>query len=221
MRSETSGKDADLVFRAVRIALAGKTLLNLDRSVPPGEILTVMGPSGTGKSSLLAYIGGFLDPAFDAEGEVWLGDRRLDTVPAAERRCGLLFQDALLFPHMNVGQNLAFALPNAIKGRQARRERVAEALAQIALPGLESRDPATLSGGQKARVALARTLLSQPEAMLLDEPFSSLDADLRAAMRELTFTAIRNAHIPAILVTHDLADAEAAGGPIVVIGETT
>ncbi|WP_094075910.1 ATP-binding cassette domain-containing protein [Notoacmeibacter marinus] len=211
--------DASLDLRAVRIALNGQALLQLEHTVAPGEILTVMGPSGSGKSSLLAYIGGFLDPAFTARGEVWLGGRKIDGRPASDRHCGLLFQDALLFPHMNVGQNLAFALPSAVRGRQTRQEEVRRVLRQIGLPDIEKRDPATLSGGQKARVALARTLLSRPDAMLLDEPFSSLDADLRTAMRDLTFGAIRQAGIPAILVTHDKVDAEAARGPVVTIGE--
>ncbi|MCP1198924.1 ATP-binding cassette domain-containing protein [Notoacmeibacter sp. MSK16QG-6] len=209
---------ASLGFCNVWIALNGHLLLQLDRTVMPGEILTVMGPSGSGKSSLLAFIGGFLDPAFEADGEIWLGEMRIDKCPPADRHCGLLFQDALLFPHMNVGQNLSFALPAEVKGRKARKDAIAGALQNIGLPDIESRDPATLSGGQKARVALARTLLSRPNTMLLDEPFSSLDAELRAAMRDLTFGAIRRASIPAILVTHDAADAEAAGGPVVKIG---
>ncbi len=220
MQAGSSAARGSLSLRAIRIALHGQTLLRLDAAIGPGEVLTAMGPSGSGKSSLLAFIGGFLDPVFEAGGEVWLGERRLDTLPPADRHCGLLFQDALLFPHMNVGQNLAFALPERMKGRSARRKAVAEALDRIGLPGAERRDPATLSGGQKARVALARTLLSEPAAMLLDEPFSSLDAALRAAMRELTFEAIRKAAIPAILVTHDAADAEAAAGPVVTIGGT-
>lgn len=207
-----------LALRDVRLSLGGSELLRLDCTVEPGEVLIVMGPSGSGKSSLLAYIGGFLDPIFEAAGQAWLGGKRLDDEPASSRHCGLLFQDALLFPHMNVAQNLAFALPPGLKRRDKRRAAIAEALWRIGLPGIEKRDPATLSGGQKARIALTRTLLSRPRAMLLDEPFSSLDAELRQAMRILTFDAIRQAEIPAILVTHDAEDAVAAGGQVVTIG---
>lgn len=205
-----------LVLESIGIHQGGRCLLELDTRIAPGEILTVMGPSGVGKSTLLAYIAGFLAPAFTASGRLWLGDSEITHRPAERRQLGLLFQDPLLFPHLSVGGNLAFGMHTGGSKRQ-RRERVEDALAEIGMSGLSRRDPGTLSGGQSARVALMRVLLAEPRAMLLDEPFSRLDAALRDEIRQLVFTRVRDRGLPALLVTHDLADAEAAGGPILEI----
>ena len=121
----------------------------------------------------------------------------------------------LLFPHLSVGDNLAFGLPPEVRGRDQRQKLIEGALSDADLAGMSERDPATLSGGQRARVALMRTLLSGPRALLLDEPFSKLDADLRARVREFVFAHARANAIPTLLVTHDLADAKAAGGTVV------
>lgn len=206
---------AGLVFDAVRIARQGAPLIALDARVAPGEVLTLMGPSGIGKSTLLAYAAGFLDPAFSAQGRVLIGGRDVTDLPAHRRHVGLLFQDPLLFPHLSVGDNLAFALPETIRGRSARRDAVHQALCEVELDGYGARDPATLSGGQKARIALMRVLVSKPRALLLDEPFSKLDTGLKAQMRDLVFGKARKRGLPVLLVTHDRADAAAAGGPIV------
>jgi putative thiamine transport system ATP-binding protein len=133
-------------------------------------------------------------------------------VPPESRRIGLMFQDAVLFPHLSVGDNLAFGLRAQIKNRDMRRDMVQQALTQAGLPGMADRDPATLSGGQRARVALMRTLLAGPKALLLDEPFSKLDAGLRAEMRAFTFDHIRARKIPALMVTHDSHDADGTQG---------
>lgn len=202
-----------LHISAVEISLAGSKLMAVDAQVAPGAVFTVMGPSGSGKSSLLNLIGGFLPPAFTASGDVLLDGQSLLSLEPHQRRVGTLFQDALLFPHMSVGGNLVFAIPSAIRGAD-RRDRAQEALASIDMPGFFDRDPATLSGGQRARVALARLLLAQPRALLLDEPFSKLDAALRGSMRDLVFSAASERQLPVVLVTHDEADAEAAGGPV-------
>ena len=207
-----------LALENVQIALGGKPLLAVSAHVRNGAVLTVMGPSGSGKSSLLAYIGGFLDPAFTASGRVTANGKVLTDLPPQERHAGILFQDPLLFPHMSAGGNLAFALSSEFKGRQARRERCELALENIGLGGFYDRDPDSLSGGQKARVALARVLLSEPRALLLDEPFSKLDMELRGQMRVLVFDKARTRGLPVILVTHDPSDAEAAGGEILRIG---
>lgn len=199
----------------ISIALAGRELLAVDAAIAPGEMLTVMGPSGSGKSTLLAYIAGFLDREFTASGGVWLGERDLLGLPAEKRGIGLLFQDPLLFPHLSVGGNLRFGLPHHSKEKH---QQVSQALEQVGLAGLGSRDPATLSGGQQSRVALMRLLLSKPKAVLLDEPFSKLDTALRQEMRALVFSQLREAGLPALLVTHDHADAKAAGGPVIELG---
>ena len=210
--------DKGLFLDTVSIALNGRILLAVTHAVAPGEVLTIMGPSGSGKSTLLAFIGGFLDPAFQASGKVLADGIDLTSLPAEERHAGILFQDPLLFPHMSVAGNLVFAIPPDVKGKAARLARADTALAGVGLKGMGNRDPDTLSGGQKARVALARVLLSSPRALLLDEPFSKLDQDLRRQMRELVFARARDAGLPVILVTHDEADAEAALGPVIRIG---
>ena len=198
----------------VTITLKGRLLLSVDTVVRPGETLTLMGPSGSGKSSLLGYIGGFLDAAFDARGDVVLNDVVLNDLPAHQRHTGILFQDPLLFPHMSVGENLLFAL-SADHAAENRKHAVNAALERVELGGFFERDPATLSGGQKARVALMRVLVSKPSALLLDEPFSKLDTALRDQTRKLVFDEARHQNLPTVLVTHDEADAEATGGPVI------
>jgi len=200
-----------LELKDVHISLGGKQLLEIDCSVGPGEILTVMGPSGSGKSSLLAYIAGFLAPVFECSGSVLVNGDDICSLAAERRRVGLLFQDPLLFPHLSVAGNLRFALQS---NAQQKSHRISEGLNDIGLAGFEDRDPGTLSGGQASRVALLRLLLSAPNAVLLDEPFSKLDTQLREEIRSLVFDKLRASGLPTILVTHDQADAEQAGGEI-------
>lgn len=183
----------------------------LSHRIEAGEVLSIMGPSGAGKSTLLAAIAGSLDTQFSMQGEIWLNGQRIDQRPIEAREVGIIFQDALLFPHLSVGQNLAFGMPGAAKDKRARIE---VALDDVGLSGFFDRDPATLSGGEAARVALQRALLAKPKALLLDEPFSKLDQNRRAETRALTFDLIKEQALPAILVTHDAADAKAAKGEI-------
>ena len=184
-------------------------LRNASFSIARGEILTLMGPSGSGKSTLFAWLVGALSTDFHAHGELWLDDQRLDIRPVEKRGIGILFQDALLFDHFSVGQNLMLALPAQI--RTARRERVEQALASAGLAGFYASDPATLSGGERSRVSLLRALLAQPRALLLDEPFSRLDKSLRVTFREWVFAEVRALNIPVVLVTHDEEDIPAGG----------
>ncbi|MBL3608479.1 ATP-binding cassette domain-containing protein [Rhodovulum sulfidophilum] len=207
-----------LRLQDIAIARGAEPLIAVDVHVAPGEVLSVMGPSGSGKSTLLAAVIGTLPPGFAMTGRVLLNGRKVTGLPPEDRRIGILYQDELLFPHLSVGGNLAFALPRSLRGRKARRARVEAALEEIGLPGFAKRDPATLSGGQKARVALMRMLLAEPEALLLDEPFSRLDATLRDQIRALVFARARDRGLPVLLVTHDRADAEAAGGPVIGLG---
>jgi putative thiamine transport system ATP-binding protein len=200
------------------IALAGRSIVSLDAHVAPGEVLSVMGPSGIGKSTLLAAVSGTLAPAFTLHGRVYLDGEDLTDRPVEARRIGMLFQDELLFPHMSVGSNLAFGLNPAIKGRARRRAAVDAALAEVGLAGFADRHPDTLSGGQKARVALMRMLLAEPRALLLDEAFSRLDTERRGQVRSLVFEAARTRGLPVLQVTHDLSDAEAAEGRIHSLG---
>ncbi|MET4886314.1 ATP-binding cassette domain-containing protein [Enterobacter asburiae] len=178
--------------------------------VPRGEIVTLMGPSGSGKSTLFAWMVGALSDDFQAWGELWLDARRCDSLPVEARGLGILFQDALLFEQFSVGQNLLLALPERIVGR-ARREAVEQALDSAGLSGHYASDPATLSGGERARVSLLRTLLAEPQALLLDEPFSRLDKTLRTTFRTWVFDAVRARNIPVVLVTHDEDDIPPGG----------
>jgi putative thiamine transport system ATP-binding protein len=208
-----------LELRGVVLRLGGRPLMApLDLAVGAGEIATLMGPSGCGKSSLLAFVCGTLDPAFEAEGAVLLGGEDVSALPPERRRFGILFQDDLLFPHLSVAENLAFGLPAGLREKAARRERIAKALVATGLEGFAERDPATLSGGQRARIALMRTLLAEPRALLLDEPFSKLDVALRDRLRGFVFDHARANALPTLLVTHDPADAAATGGRVLEIG---
>jgi putative thiamine transport system ATP-binding protein len=201
-----------LVLDHVEVFVHQTRLLCADISIAPGETLTVMGPSGSGKSTLLNFVAGFLEPPFTAKGRVVLNGHDVTHTPPESRKIGILFQDPVLFPHLCVGENLLFGLRSRVGAK--RNDIVADALGLIGLDGFARRDPATLSGGQQARVALMRALLARPDAVLLDEPFSKLDAALRGDMRELTAQALADAMLPAILVTHDAADANAFCGDI-------
>ena len=194
-----------LIIELRRLGVGSTPLIeNLQLDIPRGAIHTLMGPSGSGKSSVLAAVCGTLGPALSFEGSVTLDGHRIDHLPTRERRVGLLFQDDLLFAHMTVRENLLFAVPAGV--RAPREAAVVQALADLELPGFADADPATLSSGQRARVALMRALLAQPQALLLDEPFSKLDAALRGRIREFVFAVVRTRQVPVLLVTHDIAD---------------
>jgi putative thiamine transport system ATP-binding protein len=184
--------------------LAGVLIADLSLNVPGGAVHTVMGPSGSGKSSLLAAVCGTLEAGLNFDGTVVLNGTRIDALPTHQRNVGLLLQDDLLFAHMTVLENLLFAVPSGPQA--ARRARALQALSEVELQAFADADPATLSGGQRARVALARALLAEPLALMLDEPFSKLDEPLRQRMRELVFGAVAARGIAAILVSHDRAD---------------
>lgn len=211
-------REKGLRLEALDLSVGGRRLFaGFALAVAPGEAVTLMGPSGCGKSSLLSYLCGTLEPAFHAAGRIWLDGVAIETLPPERRRLGILFQDDMLLPHLSVGENLAFALPRAVRPRRERRARVAAALRETGLEGFARRDPATLSGGQRARVALMRTMLAEPRALLLDEPFSKLDRDLRERVRRFIFDHARRRALPTLLVTHDRTDAEAAGGPVLTL----
>jgi len=210
-----------LRITSVSILLGGKKLIRpFSLDIAAGETLTLMGASGAGKSTLLSFIAGDLDLPFTATGSVSLEGEALGALPPERRRIGRLFQDDLLFPHLTVGENLLFGMPRG--PRAERLAKVDAALAEAGLDGFGDRPPHTLSGGQRARVALMRALAAKPRAMLLDEPFNKLDAELRQAMRDFVFRHIAMRRIPCLMVTHDVADVP-QGGRVMLLrnGEVT
>jgi putative thiamine transport system ATP-binding protein len=199
-----------LELQGVSLTLKDRVLMKaFSAHIAAGEVVTLMGPSGSGKSSVLSFIGGDLSEAFAAQGEVFLHGTSVLLQPAERRGIARLFQDDLLFPHMTVGENLLFAVPRLPK--LERLAMVQIALQRAELEGFEHRAPHTLSGGQRQRVALMRALLAKPSAILLDEPFSKLDKALRSQMRDYVFKHIAARGIPALLVTHDHGDAPTGG----------
>ena len=193
----------EITLRALRLAQT-PLLQNLNLRVPGGVIHTVMGASGSGKSSLLAAICGTLSAPLTFEGDIRLNGQRIDHLPTEQRQVGILFQEDLLFAHMTVAENLLFAVPPG--PRPQRLAAVMQGLQDLEMTDFATANPATLSGGQRARVALMRALLAQPQALLLDEPFSKLDAALRTRLREFVFALVKTRGIPVLLVTHDRAD---------------
>jgi ABC-type sulfate/molybdate transport systems ATPase subunit len=192
--------------------------LRLELAVEPGRALALVGPSGAGKTSALRAVAGLLHPRegrIACAGETWLDTAAGVDLAPERRRCGYLFQDHALFGHMSAWRNVAYGLDSV--PRAARRGAAVELLDRFGVGPLADADPATLSGGERQRVALARALGSRPRALLLDEPLAALDASTRvAATRELRAT-IAAAGVPALIVTHDFAEASALASEIAAI----
>lgn len=184
-----------------------------------GDIGVLIGPSGCGKTTLLRAVAG-LEPA--SAGEILISGQAVEGagvhVPPERRQVGMVFQDYALFPHLDVGRNVAFGLPRSASAAE-RRDRVAEVLALVGLAGHEKRMPHELSGGQQQRVALARALAPRPQLLLLDEPFSNLDVDLRERLAHEVRAILKAAGATALLVTHDQLEAFAIGDRIGVMHE--
>src|SRR5438477_916974 len=192
---------------------------NLSLDVKPGELVALLGPSGCGKTTTLRLVAGFLKPE---SGEIWVGDRCVSSparvVPPERRRMAMIFQSYALWPHMTVAQNVAYGLRfKRTLARAEREKKVSTMLAVVQLAGYEARYPGELSGGQQQRVAVARSLVVEPEILLLDEPLSNLDANLREEMR----FEIRRLHeefgITTLYVTHDQAEAMVISDRIAVL----
>jgi thiamine transport system ATP-binding protein len=179
-----------------------------------GETVALLGPSGSGKSTLLRVVAGLQAP--DA-GRVLLEGRDVTRVPPHRRGVGLVFQDAVLFPHRTVGENVGFGLRVSGAGRPDERRRVSELLELVGLPGTERRDAGTLSGGEAQRVALARALAPEPRVLLLDEPLASLDGPLRDRLRDDLGDLFSLLRLTAVHVTHDVPEAFALGHRVAVL----
>lgn len=208
-----------LEIRDLELSLGGTTLFsNLDFAVQRGEIACLLGPSGCGKTSVLRLIAGFLKPD---SGSVVLQGRDISTpsyiLPPEKRRISMVFQDYALFPHMTVEENIGFGLKKLTKA--ARREKCESLLTLTRLEHLSKRYPHELSGGQQQRVALARSLATSPDVLLLDEPFSGLDTELRRDLSLRVRDLLKSQGITTLIVTHDQEEAFALGDKIGVLAQ--
>lgn len=187
---------------------------NVCLEINPGELVTFLGPSGCGKTTTLRMVAGFENPT---SGRVFIGDRDVTSLPPNERDTAMVFQSYALFPHMTVGENVAYGLRFRHVDRNEKAERTRRIMELVGLSGYESRQPGQLSGGQQQRVALARALVVEPQVLLFDEPLSNLDAKLREQMREEIRRIQTELSITAIYVTHDQSEAMAMSDRIVVM----
>ncbi|MEZ2146768.1 ABC transporter ATP-binding protein [Bradyrhizobium sp. DN5] len=187
---------------------------NVSLGVRRGELLCLLGPSGCGKTTTLRMIAGFVEPT---SGTVSINGSDMTHQPPYRRDTGMVFQSYALFPHMTVAENIAFGLENLKWPREKRETRVEEMLKLVELPHLTQRFPSQLSGGQQQRIALARALAMRPAVLLLDEPFSNLDALLRVRMREELRQVVRSVNVTTLFVTHDQEEALTMSDRIVVM----
>ena len=211
---------AAVVMKAVTKRLGMKDVLReLSLELPRGGTLGILGPSGCGKTTALRLIAGLEVP--DA-GEVWLADRLASSaarlhVPPRRRNIGFVFQDLALWPHMTVEGNLLFVLKSRGWPAATRKARIDEMLTVVGMSDRAQEYPSYLSGGEQQRIALARALVGNPDLLLLDEPLSSLDPDLRAGLRDELAAIPKALGVSMIYVTHDRSDADAFGGQILVM----
>ncbi len=206
----------ELAVRGARKSFGDLQVLDgVDLTIPAGSFIGILGASGSGKTTLLRIIAGFerLDSGEVVLGSEVVDDGRRNFVPSEHRRIGYVPQEGALFPHLSVGRNVAFGLRRG----PDRRARVLDLLDMVGLSGLQRRYPHQLSGGQQQRVALARALATEPEIVLLDEPFSSLDASLRASVRAEVHDVLRRAGTTSILVTHDQDEALSMADQVAVL----
>ena len=178
---------------------------DLNIKVNNGKILTIFGSSGIGKSSLINIIAGVYESNLLFTGDIILNNKKITNTLPEKRKIGLLLQDGVLFPHLSVEQNLIFGIKKSLTNKE-KYLLINEHLIKANMEGFENRYPNTLSGGQKSRVACLRAILSEPDALLLDEPFSSIDPEQRNSFRLFVANQVREKKIPCILVTHDESD---------------
>jgi ABC-type Fe3+/spermidine/putrescine transport system ATPase subunit len=186
----------------------------VDLTIDKGTFVTLLGPSGCGKTTILRAVAGLVNPS---AGEIRIKGRRVNDVPIHRRNIGLVFQNYALFPHKTVADNVGFGLKYRGVDRAAIRERVKRALDIVRLPGVEKKLPSELSGGQQQRIALARAIVIEPDVLLLDEPLSALDANLREEMRIELKAIQREVGITTVFVTHDQEEALALSDRVVVM----
>ncbi|MES1239982.1 MAG: ABC transporter ATP-binding protein [Acidobacteriota bacterium] len=204
-----------LILERLHKSFGGNPVLrDLSLEIGKGEVLALLGPSGSGKTTALRLIAGFESPD---SGRIRVDGEDVTGLPPARRRFGMVFQHYALFPHLTVGENVAFGLETRGVGKDEMRRRISEALAQVDLPGFEDRRVGEISGGQQQRVALARALAPEPRVLLLDEPLSNLDPTLRERTRRELRRAIRKVGITTVLVTHEQEEAFHLGDRVAVL----
>ena len=191
-----------------------EVLKNISQNIASGEFLTLLGESGSGKTTLLRLIAGFEQPT---SGEIWMSGERLDTLPPHKRRVNTVFQNYALFPHLNVRDNVAYGLRVQGAPKNEIPARVDEALNMVKMAGFAAARPSRLSGGQQQRAALARALANRPQLLLLDEPLSALDANLRKQMQSELKALQREIGITFLFVTHDQEEAMALSDRIALL----
>ncbi|SDJ07007.1 ABC transporter ATP-binding protein [Natribacillus halophilus] len=193
-----------------------RAVQDISIDVKKGELVTFIGPSGCGKTTLLRTIAGFYSPT---AGEIYLEGTRINDFPPEKRATGMVFQNYALFPHMTIFENVAYGLDVRKETKETKKERVNDALAQVQLEGYENRKPSELSGGQQQRVAIARCLVLKPKVLLLDEPLSNLDANLRMMMRDEIRRLKEELDLTIIFVTHDQEEALSISDRLMVLNE--
>ena len=201
-------------LKNVQLSFSEKPLFSsFNLSIKRGEIRLLQAESGAGKTSLLRWIAGIPDTGLMAKGAIFLNGKDITYVPAEKRKIGILFSEPLLFPHLSIAENLGVGLASSVRGKQ-RKEIIKNSLNKAGLCDLTTQDPLSLSTGQQARVGLLRALLSEPELLLLDEPFSSLDEDVRESMITYVLSEIKRLNIPVLIVSHDPRDHLLSSNPV-------
>jgi len=217
--SETASTSTLLDIRGIAKRFGrAEVLKNISLQIASGEFLTLLGESGSGKTTLLRLIAGFEQPC---SGEIWMGNQRLDLLPPHTRRVNTVFQNYALFPHLNVRDNVAYGLRVKSTPKNEIADRVADSLRMVKMTDFAEARPATLSGGQQQRIALARALINRPQLLLLDEPLSALDANLRKQMQSELKSLQREIGIAFLFVTHDQDEAMALSDRIALLRNGT
>lgn len=210
-------RDVVVSFKNIQKAYGGvKAVASISLEIFKGELVCLLGPSGCGKTTTLRMLAGFIDPT---GGEISIEGQDVTNLPAYRRDIGIVFQNYALFPHMTVGKNVEYGLVNIGMRKAERHERIQDILRRVELQHLADRYPRALSGGQQQRVALARALALQPKVLLLDEPFSNLDAQLRVRLREDLHGLIKSLNMTTLFVTHDQEEALTLADRIVVMNQ--
>jgi len=204
------------IVNMTKLYKTGDGVRNINLTIQEGELVTLLGPSGCGKTTILRTIGGFLD--VDG-GDVRIAGQSIIHLPPEKRPTAMVFQAYNLWPHMKVYDNLEFGLKLRKVPRQERARRIAEMMALVKMSGMEQKYPGQMSGGQQQRVAIARSLLLKPQVLLLDEPFSALDAKIRQQMREELRKIQTDLNITVAFVTHDQEEAMALSDRVVVMNK--